>query len=267
MPAWDEAWRQEALKAGFGNVLEAIWSTFNSPGHFATGLIPFILLLLISQSPLKIPVVVVLILDLLLTRVRTAFIASCIGLILLAGTLKPRFQMRLILAFLVIVLCVFPLANIGLFPNLFNRVQTLSNVQGDGSFQARQNLYRSATESALINPIGYGMGSLNLADSGIILIFYEMGWLGAAPFLGGLILLFLNTKKSSINVNSSFEKAALASSYAILAMLPNGNLFGGGGFGGILVWAFPSIVMAGNQYYRYQPSDLSIRQSNYSNPK
>ena len=210
---------------------------------------------------MRIPVAIVGILILLLTNNRTSWGGFLIGCLVLISNLQPRLQIRAILATLLIVLSVFPLATIEPFSSKINdRVQSLSNVEGDASFQARKAVYNGLTNDALINPIGYGMGSLPLADSGVLVVFYEKGWLGSIFYVGGYILLLLNLFQNNKSRSDSFIIAARAASFGLFMMLPNSNSLTA--LPGTIVWSFASIVMAGHKYYQYQSSNPSIRQSN-----
>lgn len=267
LPPWDLLWQQEALKIGFGNVGNpvpfelTVWSTVNSPGNLAVAMIPGLLLLFNSKEALRIPVAVVGSLVFLLTNNRTSWISFLIGCLILISHLKPRLQIRAIFAILLIVLSVFPLATMEPFSSkISDRFQTLSNIKEDYSFQTRQHIYSIFLDRALINPIGYGMASLPLPDSGILVVFYEMGWLGSIFYVGGYIMLFLNLFQNSKSSSDPFIVATRAASFALFIIIPNGNILTA--FPGTIIWSFASIVMAGHKYYQYQSSNSVIRHSN-----
>jgi hypothetical protein len=250
LPPWDRSWKEEVLKANFGNVQHQIWSTCNSPGHFAVLMIPSLLLLAISKSSLRIPVTVISYLSFLLAQVRTCWGAWFIGMLVLIGNLHPRLQMRVIVFSLAIVLSVFPLATMEPFSTLITqRVETLSNINEDYSFQSRKMIYQALLDEALINPLGKGMTSLKLADSGILVIFYEMGWLGAIPFWSGLILLVLNMFRYSKEKSDLFMIASRGVACGIFASLPNGLAVTA--LPGVIFWGFASIVIAAQRYNKY----------------
>ncbi|MEG3435924.1 O-antigen ligase family protein [Pannus brasiliensis CCIBt3594] len=254
LPPWDLLWQENALKLGFGNVgtpaplLLNVWSTLNSPGALANVMIACLLLLFNHKNVLRIPLAIVCILLLLLSDNRTAWGSFVVGCILLIGSLKSHLQIRIILIALVILLSAIPLVAMEPFASkISERFQTLSNVKEDNSFQARQELYDHLLDRALINPIGYGMTSLELADSGVLVVFYEMGWLGAAFYVGGYISMFLNLFQNSRVRADAFLVASRAVSVSLFVMIPNGNSLTA--MPGVMLWSFAGIAIAGNQYY------------------
>ena len=81
-----------------------VWRTMNSPLHFATVMIPGTILLFIGQGRLRIPSVVLGILSLLLTTVRTAWGGWMVPLVALLGFFKEIVQMRFIAVILVLAI-------------------------------------------------------------------------------------------------------------------------------------------------------------------
>jgi hypothetical protein len=256
MPPWDLLWQKEAIEIGFGSVAKnQIWSTVNSPGALSLLLIPSLLLLFTSKEFLRIPVAVVGSLAFLLTNVRSGWIGLLVGLLILTGNLQQRLQIRIILTISVIALSVFPLANIEPFSDIIiPRVETFSNLEGEGSFRARKELYQSLFNDSLTNPVGLGMSGTDIPDSGILSVFFQMGWLGTVPFLGGLILIFLNLFQNSRGKYDPFLVAARAVACGVFAIMPNGNMLTA--LPGVVLWAFVSIVIAGHKFYGYQLTDV-----------
>ncbi len=268
LPPWDLLWQENVLELGYGNVGTpapfelSVWSTLNTPGHLASVMIPCLLLLFNSKQVLSIPATVTGILNLLLANNRSSWGGFLVGCFVLISKLKPHIQIRVIMTALVIILLVFPLATMEPFSSkITDRVQSISNVEEDASFGARKSVYNALLDKALINPRGYGMGSLSLADSGLLVVFFEMGWLGSIFYAGGYIFLFLNLFQNSQKSRAdSFIVAARAASFGLFIVVPMGNILTA--LPGTLIWSFASIVMAGHKYYHYQPSNLSIKQTN-----
>jgi hypothetical protein len=257
MPPWDLLWQKEAIEIGFGNVAKnQIWSTVNSPGALSLLLIPGLLLLFTSKKLLLcIPVAVVGSLASLLTNVRSCWIALLVGLFILTGNLQRRLQIRVVLITSVIAMSVFPLVNVEPFSDIIiSRVETLSNVEEDHSVQSRKEQYEILLSDFLINPLGQGMSSLNLPDSGILNLFFEMGWLGSVLFLSGLISIFLSLFQNIGGKFDTFLVVARAVACSVFVLVPFGNIFPA--LPGVVLWAFASIVMAGQKFYRYQLTDI-----------
>ncbi len=257
MPPWDLLWQKEAIEGGFGNVAKnQIWSTVNSPGALSLLLIPSLLLLFTSKELLRVPAAVVGILASLLTNVRSGWIGLLIGLLILTGNLQQRLQIRIILTALIIALSVFPLANMEPFSSIIvPRIETFSNLEEQGSsVQVRKEQYRLLLSDILTNPIGHGMSSLNLPDSAILNLSFEMGWLGTIPFVGGLILILFNLFQDSRGKSDPFLVVARAIACGVFTIVPAGNIFPA--LPGVVLWAFASIVIAGHRFYQYQLTDI-----------
>jgi O-Antigen ligase len=256
MPPWDLLWQREAIEFGFGNVAKnQIWSTVNSPGALSLLLIPGLLLLFTSKELLRIPVGVAGSLAFLLTNVRSGWIGFLVGIFILTGNLERRLQIRVVLITLVITLSVFPLANMEPFSDIIvSRVETLSDVGGDRSVQARTEQYQTLLSYSLSDPVGQGMSSLNLPDSGILNLLFEMGWLGSIPFLGGLVLIFLSLFQNYKGKSDPFLAVARAIACSVLVLVPSGNMFPA--LPGIVLWAFASIVLAGHRFYLHELVDI-----------
>jgi O-Antigen ligase len=256
MPPWDSYWQQKVVEeTGYVNAQanelgSAIWSTTNTNGTLALLLIPGILLLFNSKSPLRIPVTVVGCLVFLLTNSRTSWILSVLGLLILLSSLRSSLQIRIIPIILLVVLSVFPLSNMQPFSGMINsRLETLSNVQEDRSANARRWQYEEFLKTIPNNPTGYGMSSVNHPDSGIINLVLEMGWLGSVIFLSGLILLLWKLFQNSRVNYDVFLFVARATAIS-LAIAPSGNMFSAQP--AFVIWYFASICMAGHIYHRHQ---------------
>jgi hypothetical protein len=158
--------------------------------------------------------------------------------------------MRLIITILIVGICAFPLANIEPFSKVINdRIQTLSNVQKDGSYQARSATYNRAFGVALTEPVGKGIG-LPGVDSAVIDILFAMGWLGAIPYLGGLFLLTYQSINAKEKRLDPFINISNAISLGLLTTIIGGN--GLTAVSGVILWSFLSLSLAGQKYYKHQ---------------
>jgi hypothetical protein len=256
MPPWDSYWQEKVAEVtGYANAQasefgSAIWSTTNTNGTLAMFLMPGILLLFNSKSPLSTLTIVIGCLAILLTNARTSWILSLLALLILMGSLRSSLQIRIILITSLVVLLTFPIANIQPFSGMINsRLTSLSNVKEDTSANARTWQYESFFKEGLFEPIGSGISSINHPDSGIINLIGEMGWLGSLPFLGGLILLFYNLFHYSKESHDVFMLVARAVSFSIV-ISPSGNMFTAQP--AFIIWFFASISLAGYTYHRCQ---------------
>ncbi|MGL5061833.1 MAG: O-antigen ligase domain-containing protein [Microcoleus sp.] len=255
-PEWDCFWLiQTKLYTSMGKPFPLglrVWSTMNSPLHFATVMIPGTIFLFINKSVLRFPGLAVGILSLLLTLVRTAWGGWMVALVSLLMFLKGIVQMRLIAVLIVIAILVVPLSAIEPFSQVIqSRVSSLTNVNEDTSARERSVLYSRALDDALKEYIGKGNGTLGPIDSGFLEMIFTLGWLGSIPYVGGIILLFYSLFhgcKSSLA--DPFASATRAIACGFLPMLAGSNVIIG--ISGMVFWGFLGLGMAANKYHSHQ---------------
>ena len=255
-PEWDRFWLTNVIKIGITSfglpepLGIRVFSTMNSPGTFAAVMMSGLLLLLSGKGTLRFFATAVGALALLLTLVRTVWGGFTVGILVFITSLKANLQMRLIVTILIVGICVFPLTTVEPFSQVINaRLQTLSNVQEDGSYQERAETYNRVLGVALFEPLGNGLGHPAF-DSTVIDMLLAMGWLGAIPYVGGLVLLLFQLRQCIERRFDSFMSAANSISLAMLAQLGFGN--GLIELGGLMFWGFLGIVLAGHKYYQHQ---------------
>ncbi|AFZ34373.1 hypothetical protein Sta7437_0782 [Stanieria cyanosphaera PCC 7437] len=263
-PEWDRFWLNESgmfTSSGSPEPLGIrVWSTMHSPGPFAVVMQAGLILLFTHKKPLRIPAAIVGILTFLLTLVRSAWGGSILAMLLFIPSLKSKLQLQIISTILILGLCVLPLATVEPFASkISDRVQTLTNIKKDNSFRARQNRYEENLQASLSQFQGTGLGhtwsfnesknglSVTVIDSGVLDLFSTLGWVGAIPYLGGLILMIANLFKfSQLNFDSFLSASkALILSYLIMLIISSGMI----SVSGLLLWGFIGLNMAGNKFY------------------
>jgi hypothetical protein len=142
--------------------------------------------------------------------------------------------------------------------NIINtRLETLSNLQQDVSFQERSELYGQLASRAFLNPLGEGLGStgestklgseggqlgeLGILDSGILTIIFSLGWLGTLLYLGGLSWLFLYALRWTKRPEP-FAAASIAIVAGVLSQLLLANVTSG--VSGMVLWSFLALAVA-----------------------
>jgi hypothetical protein len=264
-PEWDRLWLIESgliSSAGKPEPLGIrVWSTMHSPGPFGHFMMVGLLLLFSHQSPLQVPAAGVGYLAFLLSLVRSAWAGWVLGLLSLVASLKPRLQMRLILSILVLSICVLPLTTIEPFSsNISKRVQSISNLDEDQSFNDRSGNYQANLAQSLVNILGDGIGgnwavsngslSQIIRDSGIIDTFLTLGLFGGIPYLTGIILMLLRIVKSPQLRADPFMSATYAACLgSVLQLIFTTSTIG---LPGMLLWSFLGISMAAHNYHKYQ---------------
>lgn len=264
-PEWDRFWiiQTKLLTNGAPEPLGIrVFSTMNSPGPFANVLLAGLLILLSSENLLRVPASAVGYLAFLLSLVRSAWIGWFLGLINLLSALKPRLQMQLFVTITVMALCVVPLTTIEPFAEIINaRLESLTNLKKDTSFNERSTLYERNVSIAFSSGLGNGIGSKYFVnekgllqevtlDSGILDVFFTLGWFGAVPYLSGIILAIFNVLRSSEARSDAFASAARAISLGVLFQMLFGNVMLA--LSGVVFWAFLGISMAANKYHQHE---------------
>lgn len=250
-PPWDGLWLENAGMVSIGEPVPLgirVWSTLNSPRPFGSVMAAGLLLLLTSEAKIRLLANVAGYLSLLLSLSRAAWGSWIVGLIILWSSLKSKFQIRLILTIGTIALCLVPLLVIEPFSEtVATRFDTLSDLEEDGSAQARSKTYNKLLGRALSSIFGQGLGGFSY-DSGILSMLFDFGWFGITFYLGGLILLLLTLAQCPWCKFDPILGAARAIIVSLIAQLPIGSPMSGSQ--GMVLWGFIGIAMAAVKYHQ-----------------
>jgi putative inorganic carbon (HCO3(-)) transporter len=209
VPPWDAVWINQLVSQGMLAVGTAqpfalrVFSTLNAPGVFAN-YVALVAILALPRLTLKRPWLVaefvIWMLPFFMSLVRTAWIMLALGAIVYC-VMTRRFKVMAYMVSIGMFLCISVSAiapNSPLVTVISSRFSTMSDIQGDQSYNARSDLYVEKIPEIGHNPIGVGLGVYGTAakisnggdmiDSGIIARFLEMGWGGAAMLYGALFL-------------------------------------------------------------------------------
>nr|WP_211175942.1 O-antigen ligase domain-containing protein [Brasilonema sp. UFV-L1] len=264
-PEWDRFWLISTKITSFGDpepLKIRLWSTMSSPGPYAVMMMAGLLLLLTCKGPLTIPAAGTGFLSFLLTMVRTLWGTWLLGLLSMLTAMKPGLQMRLFVTILVMAICVVPLTTMEPFAEAINtRLESLTNLENDDSANVRKKIYEDGLTKALTNPLGNGIGNTFIVDkdgkllpividSGFLETFFTLGWLGAIPYLGGMLMLFFTVFQYSEFRFDPFMAASRAVALGCFAALPGGSAMLS--FSGMILWGFLATVVAGHKYYQHQ---------------
>ena len=259
-PQWDRFWMISSKATAFGTPEPMgirVFSTMNSPGPFATVILGGLLILFSVSGPWRLPAAIAGYLSFLLSLVRSAWLGWIVAIAMFIPSLKPKFQMRLMVTILVLALCIIPLANAGPFAETIGaRLQSLTNTQGDISYNQRSEGYADALGLALSEVMGQGLGfvlegtSLGSNDSGVLSIFFSLGWFGAIPYLGGIILLFFCVFQNRASQTDLFASASRSIALGVFAQIGLGSVTIA--LSGVIFWGFAGLALAAHQYHRYQ---------------
>ncbi|MDJ0732506.1 MAG: O-antigen ligase family protein [Nostocaceae cyanobacterium] len=264
-PEWDCFWLIQTRLTTFGDPEPLgirVWSTMNSPGPFAIVMMAGLVLLFSSQHSLRIFASAAGYLAFLLSMARAAWGGWLIALLSLLTNLKPKLQMRLMLTILIMALCVVPLTTVEPFSEVISdRFETFTNIEKDQSFMDRSENYERNLNVALSTALGNGIGGTWMVDddgkliqivldSGILDTFFALGWFGAIPYLGAIIILLHNLFQGSEGRSDSFASASRSICIAIFFQLIFSSLMIS--LAGVVFWGFLGMGMAAKKYYLQQ---------------
>lgn len=266
-PEWDRYWLIESKMYTSSGSPEPfgmrVWSTLHSPGPFASVMQTGLLLLFTSSGTLILPASAVGYLSFLLTQVRSSWLGWLLGIVMIFGSVKAHLQMRLMAMILIIIMCVIPLTNIEPISDVVtNRLETFSQLEKDTSFNERSESYDRNLNLALSNVLGNGLGNiwtLNektgelevfVLDSGILDMFFTLGWVGAIPYLAGFMLIIFSVFQYAEARFDSFVSTARAISITFCVQLVGYSTMLG--LSGMIMWGFLAMAMAAHKYYQHQ---------------
>ncbi len=266
-PQWDRYWLvQSKQTSSSGNPVPfgmRVWSTMHSIGPFGATMQAGLLLLFTRTGPLILPASAAGYVSFLLAQTRTNWGGWLLGIIMIMGSVKARIQMRLITILLVMVVCVAPLLTIEPISSVVaTRFESFTNLKEDGSFKDRSSSYDKNLSVALSNTLGNGFGNslkvnektgrieIFVIDSGVLDMFFTLGWFGAIPYLGGLILMMYQVLQYTESRFDSFMSVARAIGISAFSQLIIGS--GMLSISGMILWGFLAMAMAGHKYYQHE---------------
>ena len=250
MPPWDVYWLNNVMDASGANTfgraepgMLRVWSTVNAPGTFALMLVAGMILLSFKPSRLKIPILLLAIVNLGLSLVRTAWIALAVALVCLAFAVKLKTLYKG-LAVLVVLLCFAPL--LAFIPRVSDamgeRLATFNNPTQDVSYQDRREVYQEAIGEIVKSPFGNGHMSQLPIDSGILEMLLSLGWPGTLAYLAGPVLI-LGSPFVYRRRTGTFIRSCYAAAVALISVLFSGNSLID--LPGILLWICLGLYWSG----------------------
>jgi hypothetical protein len=251
-PPWDVLWM---INTGLGDYDDSVvggfrvFSTMQSIEPFSAFMAAGLIVLLSDSGFLRLPASAFGYLSFSLSLARSAWLGWFGGLIIFLGSLKAKYQIRLFVAIVMMMILVIPVVTQGPFAEKIGaRLQTLSNVNEDSSFSSRQENLTANFEKNLFNVLGSGIG-LGASDNAILSILYSLGWIGAIAYTGGLITLILQLFQKTEGESNLFVGTARAVIATCLIRLPaNGTSING--IGGLILWSFLGLTVASHQYHQ-----------------
>lgn len=257
-PEWERFWLNNASVSSFGTPEPLgirVSSSMDSPQTFAATMLAGLILLLSSSGVLRFPATGLGYLAFLLSQARAAWLGWVVAMLTLIPLLKPKLQMQLVITILIMSILVVPLTNMEPFASVINaRIESLSQ-DNDVSLDERSQGYSDLFDQAISEIPGRGLGfstnALNTDiggnDGAILPVLFAFGWVGAIPYLGGILLLLVQLFQGQDQRSDAFSSAARAITLGTFAQI---------GFNHILVyivfWSFLGMGLAANKFHSFE---------------
>jgi O-Antigen ligase len=269
VPPWDVFWMENSslTSIGFPEPMEVrVFSTMNTPQPFADYLVCGLMLGITSTGRIRFLSMPVALLALGLTMSRSGWGGCALGLIFLGLSLTARQRIRIAS---LLAICIVLLAAAVQIPQindiLTRRLQTLSNIEQDGSFNDRVRNQQEAIAAFQSSPFGLGMGadahskndgssygvpqtSLTLGDNGIEEILLSFGWCGSIVFLIGFGGSVISSMRTPRDPELMAVKAMLLN---MVVQIPLMGIFPGAN--GFLVWSSIAICLSWKYSHAQEP--------------
>lgn len=262
---WDVFWMESSGMTSIGHpepFRVRVFSMLNAPGPFAMILMAGLMLLFDGKGMMSKVALVPGYASFLLATVRGAWGGWLLALLFVITKMTGQMRTRLIGLLVFGAIMMVPLQIMSPSDSLGrveDRMGTFSNLEEDGSFNARMHMYQDRSINFLKNPVGEGLGfigggsrneegSTRNLDSGILALFVSLGWLGTALYLGGIGVMVYDIMHKRKWGQDQFViiVTGVALSFLALMVMANQVL----AIKGIILWVFLSFGLGSRIYYK-----------------
>ncbi len=201
-PLWDQNWmiRSEMTSIGIPEPFGIrVFSTMNSPGPLGFVLAAGLLVIADRSGVMPLLARIAGYASLTLCLARSAWMAWFLGAMYLG--LRRREQVtRLVVMTIVLAICLCVMLTYDPIKDVVQtRLESFGQMHDDESYQDRQNGYERTVRLALQEPLGRGLGAMDLVfnkdigalgshDSGLWELLLSLGWPGGLAYSAGLLL-------------------------------------------------------------------------------
>jgi hypothetical protein len=243
-----------------------VFSLVNAPLPFATILVAGLFIALSGRGPWRVASLTLGSIALLLSLVRSVWLAGLIGLLVYLAALPSRAARPLIAAGLLTV------GAIGLVslavpdeiagPTVVivrDRLLTFKDISHDVSFKDRASFLDDIARVVVEEPLGHGLGSTGVSstlggpgdgirdfDNGILAVLYCLGWVAGGLFLAAALSVVLLALPRREPIDDVTAKAARAVAVTSLILAVGANVFEG--VSAAVLWGFAGLVVASHQW-------------------
>ncbi|WP_374703618.1 glucose-6-phosphate isomerase [Burkholderia sp. WAC0059] len=252
MPPWDAMWMVGSDMDSQGDPVPfgvRVFSTMNSSGPFAFAMMAAMVFVMAAKHRVRWVAAAFGFFSFALSLVRSTWGGWVIAMLLQLLKSSNRVRIRIIVSALVLAgLCV-PLLAIGpVAERMQARLDSLTNLSDDQSYEARHQFYAEFAKKAFTDVQGEGLGATGAStklsssnngqlgqygsfDSGVMNIPFVLGWPGTLLYLSGTLWLFARALRASFRLaDDRYVSACVSIAVSIFAMLVFTNsLVGTGG--------------------------------------
>lgn len=265
-PEWDKFWMVSSGMYSVGRAFPyevRVFSLVNAPLPFATILVAGLFLALASRGFIRVLSLSLGAIALLLSLVRSVWIAGLFGLVVYLWALPRRLVRPMVIATVLTVTAVgtvpFVIPEEIAGPSIRivqDRLLTFTDLKHDVSYKDRASFLDNITTAVLDAPLGHGIGSTGVSstldaggadtirdfDNGVFAVLYSLGWFGGTGFLiavGAIVFMSLPRRE---RIWDSTAKAGRAVAAASLLLAFGANIFEG--VSAAVFWTFAGLVAA-----------------------
>ncbi|AJX35382.1 glucose-6-phosphate isomerase [Burkholderia oklahomensis] len=264
MPKWDVLWMVGSQMSSQGDPVPygvRVFSTMNSSGPFAFAMMGALVFMIAATERVRWIAGAAGFLSFCLCLVRSTWGGWVIALVIQLAKSSNRVRVRIIGSAIVLAALCVPLLTVGpVADRLGQRLQSITNLKDDRSYDDRNKFYATFAQTAFTDVAGEGLGATGAStklsssngdlgkygsfDSGVMNVPFVLGWPGTLLYLFGLVWLLGRVLRASFRLRrDKFVAACLSLSLSVFAMLVFTNSFIGTG-GLLLFMSIFSILSA-----------------------
>ncbi|OMW51193.1 glucose-6-phosphate isomerase [Burkholderia pseudomallei] len=276
MPKWDALWMIGSQMNSQGDPVPygvRVFSTMNSSGPFAFAMMGALVFMIAATERVRWLAGAAGFISFCLCLVRSTWGGWVVALAIQLAKSSNRVRVRIIGSAIVLAgLCV-PLLSVGpVADRLGQRLQSITNLKDDRSYDDRNKFYATFAQTAFTDVAGEGLGATGAStklssdsgslgkygsfDSGVMNVPFVLGWPGTLLYLLGLVWLLGRALRASLRLRrDKFVAACLSLSLSVFAMLVFTNSFIG--TGGLLLFMSIFSILSAAHWQKLQRASVA----------
>lgn len=267
-PPWEQFYLNNGGGSSFGKPEPfgiRVFSSVGSPQEFASIMLTGLIFIFCeTTNPVSYVASGFGYISFILTMARAVWLSAAISIPLFLLSLKPRYQIRMIIV-AVIIFAIVATALLSwepVYEKFYERFESFLDVESDISLNARREGYQQIWRAAIQQFLGQGIGSsiskfgvaLGANDGSLFPLIFTFGWLGLIFYSGGFLMLLQKLFQIPDARSDIFIGACRMAVLCVLVQAGFNSVFGGGS--GTILWSGLALGLAGHKYYRHQRETL-----------